>query len=104
MNVFVIGIGLIGGSFAIDIKAAFDKAIIYGVDSSEENLEKALELKVIDKKSSLQELEKADVVIIAIPVDATVAIIDDVLDLVKEGIIWQFILLLEQSFLDQKQQ
>jgi len=72
MNVFVIGIGLIGGSFAIDIKAAFDKAIIYGVDRSEENLEKALELK------------KADVVIIAIPVDATVAIIDDVLDLVAD--------------------
>ena len=35
MNVFIIGIGLIGGSFAIDIKAAFDDAKIYGIDESE---------------------------------------------------------------------
>ncbi len=85
MNVFIIGIGLIGGSFAIDIKAAFNEAIIYGIDQSEENLDKALQLGVIDKKSTLQEIKEADIVIIAIPVDATVAIISEVLDLVSDN-------------------
>ncbi len=85
MNVFIIGIGLIGGSFAIDIKAAFNEAIIYGIDQSEENLDMALQLGVIDKKSTLQEIKEADIVIIAIPVDATVAIISEVLDLVSDN-------------------
>jgi len=44
MKVFVIGIGLIGGSFAIDIKAAFNEAKIYGIDKSEEHLDKAIAL------------------------------------------------------------
>ncbi len=85
MNVFVIGIGLIGGSFAIDIKAAFNEAVIYGIDKSEENLDKALELGVIDQIATLQEIKEADIVIISIPVDATVAIIPEVLDLVSDN-------------------
>ncbi len=84
MNVFIIGIGLIGGSFAIDIKAAFDDAKIYGIDESEENLNTALELGIIDKKATGDEVDGADIVIIAIPVDATVAIISEVLDLVQD--------------------
>ncbi|GAA4274121.1 prephenate dehydrogenase [Aquimarina gracilis] len=85
MKVFVVGIGLIGGSFAIDIKAAFNEAEIYGVDRSEENLNKALELGVIDQKATLPEIEKAAIVIIAIPVDATVSIINEVLDRVSDN-------------------
>ncbi|TSE09950.1 prephenate dehydrogenase [Aquimarina algiphila] len=80
MKVFIIGIGLIGGSFAIDIKAAFNEAKIYGIDRSDENLEKALGLGLIDHKSSFDELDKADVVIVAIPVDTTVEILPMILD------------------------
>ena len=32
MNVFVVGIGLIGGSMAKDIKATNPDAVIYGID------------------------------------------------------------------------
>ncbi len=84
MNVFIIGIGLIGGSFAIDIKAAFDDAKIYGIDESEENLNKALDLGLIKYKSSLDKLEKADIVIVAIPVDATVQILPVILDKIND--------------------
>ncbi|WP_281989422.1 prephenate dehydrogenase [Aquimarina aggregata] len=84
MNVFIIGIGLIGGSFAIDIKAAFDDAKIYGIDESEENLNKALDLGLIQYKSSLDKLEKADIVIVAIPVDATVQILPVILDKIND--------------------
>ncbi len=84
MNVFIIGTGLIGGSFAIDIKAAFNEALIYGVDQNEENLNKALALGVIDNKASLKDIKDATIVIIAIPVDATVNIISEVLDVVSD--------------------
>ncbi|GGX06203.1 prephenate dehydrogenase [Aquimarina muelleri] len=80
MNVFVIGVGLIGGSFAIDIKATFNEAMIYGVDKNEENLKQALSLGFIDCTSDLESLEKADIVIVAIPVDATVEILSIILD------------------------
>ncbi len=84
MKVFIIGIGLIGGSFAIDIKAAFNEAKIYGIDRSEKNLEKALELGLIDHKSSIDKLDKADVVIVAIPVDTTVGILPMILDSIHD--------------------
>ncbi len=84
MKVFVIGIGLIGGSFAIDIKAAFSEATIFGIDNSEENVNKALALGIIDHKSNLEEIKEAEVVIVAIPVDATVVLLPDVLDRIKD--------------------
>ncbi|WP_062056177.1 prephenate dehydrogenase [Aquimarina longa] len=85
MNVFVIGIGLIGGSFAIDIKAAFNEAEIYGVDVNEDNLDKALSLGIIKYKSSFDALDKADVVIIAIPVDVTLEILPIILDKIDDN-------------------
>ena len=80
MNVFIVGIGLIGGSFAIDIKAAFNESVIYGVDKNEENLKQALSLGFVDYVSDLDGLEKADVVVVAIPVDATVEVLPVILD------------------------
>ncbi|WP_271767555.1 prephenate dehydrogenase [Aquimarina algiphila] len=84
MKVFIIGIGLIGGSFAIDIKATFNEAKVYGIDKNDENLEKALGLGLIDHKSSFDELDKADVVIVAIPVDTTVEILPMILDSIHD--------------------
>ncbi len=80
MNVFIVGIGLIGGSFAIDIKAAFDESVIYGIDKNEENIKQALSLGLVDYASDLDDLEKADIVIVAIPVDVTVKVLPVVLD------------------------
>ncbi len=85
MKVFVIGIGLIGGSFAIDIKAAFNQAKIYGIDANDQHLDKALGLGVIDNKSEMEQLYDADVVITAIPVDATVTILPEILDKIKDN-------------------
>ncbi|WP_299431741.1 prephenate dehydrogenase [uncultured Aquimarina sp.] len=84
MKVFVIGVGLIGGSFAIDIKAAFNEAEIYGIDKNEEHLDKAMSLGFIDKKSNFEELDKADVVITSIPVDITVKVLPEILDKIND--------------------
>ena len=59
MNVFVIGLGLIGGSMALDIQAIYKNAVLYGIDSNEDHVDKALALQIIHKKTSFKELDKA---------------------------------------------
>ena len=85
MNVFVIGIGLIGGSLAMDIKVNYPKATIYGIDQNENHLEKALELGVIDQKASFDSLDVADIVIVSIPVDVQLEVIPNVLDKIGDN-------------------
>jgi prephenate dehydrogenase len=80
----MIGVGLIGGSFAIDIKKNNPKTIIHGISRKEETLNKALELKLIDKKATLDDLKNADLVIVSIPVDATVKLLPTILDKISE--------------------
>lgn len=70
MNVFVVGVGLIGGSFALDLKELNSNVIIHGIDINESHLQEAMELGVIDQKSSYENLSLADVVVISIPVNA----------------------------------
>ena len=83
-NIYMIGVGLIGGSFAIDIKKNNPKAIIHGISRKEETLNKALELKLIDKKATFDDLKNADLVIVSIPVDATVKLLPTILDKISE--------------------
>ena len=35
-NIFVVGVGLIGGSFALDIKKIYPNSTIYGIDNNPE--------------------------------------------------------------------
>lgn len=80
MKVQVVGIGLIGGSFALGIKAAFPEAVITGSDLSAAHLEEAVKLGVIDQIAEVKEVENADVVIVAVPVDVAAEVIRKVLD------------------------
>ena len=84
MNVFIIGVGLIGGSMAKDIKN-FDKEVkIFGIDTNEGHLEEALSLGLIDSSATYQDLSIADVVIVSIPVDVMVSVLPKVLDVVND--------------------
>ena len=82
-NVFVVGVGLIGGSLCLDIKKMFPKVKIYGIDSSVDNLDLAVKLNLIDYKTSLDNLNKADLVLISTPVDVANKIIIDVLNTIN---------------------
>ena len=84
MNVFVVGIGLIGGSMVLDIKSYYPEAIIYGIDTNEAHLEEALKLGVIDKKATLDSLDIADIVIVSIPVDVQLEVIPIILDTIDD--------------------
>ena len=84
-NIFFVGIGLIGGSFAIDIKKNNPNTVLYGISRKDETLNKALELNLIDKKATLDDLENADLVIVSIPVDATVKLLPTILDKISDN-------------------
>ncbi len=87
-NVYVIGLGLIGGSFALDLKALKPEVVVYGIDHNEAHLTTALELGLIDKKAILNDVKNADLVILAIPVNATLKLLPTLLDLIpKHGIV-----------------
>lgn len=84
MKVHIIGIGLIGGSFALDLRKAFPVVEIGASDTREDHLEKALELGVIDRISAPEEAGQADVVIVAVPVNVAPEILIKVLDKVRD--------------------
>lgn len=81
MKVTIIGLGLIGGSLALDLrKAGFATALI-GVDSNSAHGKKALELGIVDEVAPLEEgVKNADIVILAIPVDKIEKVLPLVLD------------------------
>ena len=85
MKLTVIGLGLIGGSMAIDLRKARFTQEITGVDANPENAHEALRLGIIDRIDSLEgAVEKADMVIIAIPVDKVLNTLTTVLDLISD--------------------
>lgn len=85
MKVQVIGIGLIGGSFALDLREVFPQVKIAGTDASSEHLEKAKGLGIIDEIAGFNDLKEADVVIVSVPVDAAVEVTKKVLDEIGEN-------------------
>jgi prephenate dehydrogenase len=83
-NVFVIGVGLIGGSFALDIKQLHPSSTIFGIDKNDAHLDEAKRLGVIDEKADIEDLGKADLVVLAIPVDAALKVLPRVLDHISD--------------------
>ena len=66
----VIGVGLIGGSFSLALKKAGVVGEVIGVGRSRPNLEKALELGVVDyiSRDPAEGVKDADLVFLATPV------------------------------------
>ncbi len=83
-NIYAIGVGLIGGSLAIDIKKNNPDVVIHGISRKDATLETALSLSLIDKKATLDDLGNADLVIVSIPVDATVKLLPTILDKISD--------------------
>ena len=86
MKTAIVGLGLIGGSIAIDLRRAGFSSRLVGVESSARHARLALESGLVDEVASLEEAAgAADVVILAVPVDAIRAVAPAVLDLAGKG-------------------
>src|SRR5687767_9558756 len=88
MTVTIIGIGLIGGSFALALK---DKGIakrIIGVDANKEHQQKALTLGLVDEIKLLADaINESDLIVLAIPVDSLSKLLPQVLDNVDQQVV-----------------
>lgn len=73
MTVAIIGLGLMGGSLAMTIRKLPMITSIVGFDHNKEHEKEALAMKLVDKVVSFDELKQADIIILAIPVDAIIA-------------------------------
>ena len=81
MNVGIIGLGLIGGSLALDLKKRGVAFNVFGLDRSLENQKIAKELGLVSECLSLKDIiQKSDLLILAIPVHNAQSMIKDILD------------------------
>ena len=85
MKIGIIGLGLIGGSFAIAAKKHVSPSKLFGNDKNLENEKKALELGLIDEILKKTDFFQMDVILLAIPVDAALDLIDDLLDQINDN-------------------
>lgn len=87
-RISVVGVGLIGGSLALQL---YDKKIsseLIGVESNELHAKKALELELVDEILPLRDaIRQSDIIILAVPVDSMVTLLPQVLDEVNDQIV-----------------
>ena len=81
----VIGVGLIGGSVALALKAAGCVEQVIGAGRSRANLEGALALGVIDQIADdpAQAAAQADIILLAAPVNASAALFESILPAIR---------------------
>ena len=88
MKISIIGLGLIGGSIAIDLRKKNFASHIIGVDNSTEHAALALQRNLVDQISSLEfAVKNSELIIIAIPVDAIINLLPQILDIVTTQVV-----------------
>ena len=77
----IIGLGLIGGSMAVDLRRRGFAGEIIGVEAEPVNAAAALKIGLVDRIADLKEcVQESDVVIVAVPVGAATGLLPQVLD------------------------
>jgi prephenate dehydrogenase len=86
-KVVIVGVGLIGGSFALGLKRAGAVREVVGIGRHPEATKRALELGIIDSVSTSYEdaLRGADIVLLAAPVAQTGSILEALLPHLEAG-------------------
>lgn len=85
MTIGIIGLGLIGGSLALDLRANGFASELIGADNNAEHCRIALAEGLIDEVHSTEEVcRKADIVVLAIPVNAILKVISSTLNWIRK--------------------
>ncbi|HNW97336.1 MAG TPA: prephenate dehydrogenase [Bacteroidales bacterium] len=88
MKTTIIGLGLIGGSIAIDLRKRGFTNYIIGVDNNIEHGRLALQHKLVDEILPLENaIECSELIIIATPVDAILTLLPKILYKVKNQVV-----------------
>jgi prephenate dehydrogenase len=83
----IVGVGLIGGSFALALKQAGAVREVLGVGRSPANLDAAIERGLIDRAANWAEAGQADCILLALPVGETEAALKQLAPHLKPGVI-----------------
>jgi prephenate dehydrogenase len=87
-TVAIVGIGLIGGSLALALKEKGLAHTIIGVDQDPAHQQKAMELNLVDEIADLSAaVKRADLIVLAIPVNAVKALLPSVMDQVDKQVV-----------------
>lgn len=81
MKIGVIGLGLIGGSMAIDLRRRGFATALLGVDADPVNASAAEKMGLVDRIVTLEEcIDQSDLVIVSVPVGAALKLLPGILD------------------------
>ncbi len=87
-KIAIIGIGLIGGSLALQLHEKKLSSRLTGVDANPGHAQKAIELELVDEVLPLDEaIETAEVIVLAIPVDSMLKLLPSLLDKIDKQIV-----------------
>src|SRR5882672_10208782 len=85
MKATIVGIGLIGGSIALDLRKSGIATTLVGVDLNGQHASKAVELGLVDRiESEEKALSSSDIIILSIPVGVICALLPSILDAVNK--------------------
>lgn len=90
MKAVVIGLGLIGGSLALNLMKNKFISSVYGVDNNEAHAKKALELNLVHEIIDFKDINKCDLIFLCVPVGAIINIIKELKDIPKTTTIIEF--------------
>ena len=86
MTVGIIGLGLIGGSMAIDLKRRGFAQRVLGVENDSLHAAAAEKIGLVDEITCLDDcIVSSDVIVVAVPVGAAVPLVCSILDKVDDG-------------------
>jgi len=87
-RITIVGVGLIGGSLALQLHEKKISSRLIGVETNEFHAQKALELELVDEILPLDDaIQNSDVIILAIPVDSMVTLLPQVLNKIDAQIV-----------------
>jgi len=91
MKIGIVGLGLMGGSLGLALKKTPQKYHIVGYDHNPSHQKDALRLKLVDEiVEDFKEIEACDVIVLTIPVDAIISIIQQLTNIKKTSTVIDF--------------
>lgn len=88
MRIGIVGLGLIGGSMAVDLRKRGFATQIIGVDVNPLHASVAKDMNIVDEIVDLKQcVADSDIIIVAVPADFAIKIVSDILDMVDNQIV-----------------
>ena len=85
MKIGIIGIGLMGGSFALDFRSINKNSKIYGLDNDQKSLDYSIKNKIVDELLSDENCRHLDFLIISVPVHYISSIVKKYLNRISKN-------------------